>query len=92
MAAASAPSERRAGAMAALEVEAAVSAPLFSMQRFDFRTGSRRVSCKEQLLLACPDSSSMAVSAPRFRFTGLKLLLDKHLSTGDNKSAIKMLI
>lgn len=89
VAAASAPSDRAAGAMLALEVDAAVSAPLFSKQRFDFLTGSPISLCTEQLVLTCPDPS-MAVSAVRFRFLGLKLLLDKLLSTGNNKSVIKM--
>jgi len=86
VAAASAPSDRTAGAVVALEVEAAVSASLFSKQRFDFLAGSPTSSCTEQLLLACPDPS-LAVSEVRFRF--LKVLLDKLLSTGDNRSDIK---
>jgi len=89
VAAASAPSDRTAGAVVALEVEAAVSAPLFSRQRFDFLAGSPTSLCTEQLVLACP-YPSLAVSEARFRF--LKVLLDKLLSTGDNKSDIKNLI
>ena len=91
VAAASGPSARRAGAMVALEVEAVVSAPLFSKQRFDFLTGSPRSSCTEQLVLACPEPS-LAVSAACFRFRTRKALLDKLVSTGDNKSAVKKLI
>ena len=89
-AAASGPSARTAGAMVALEVEAGVSAPLFSKQRFDFLTGSPRSLCTEQLVLACP-VSSLAVSAARFRFLSRKDLLDKLASTDDNKSALKRL-
>ena len=89
VAAASAPSDWTASAVVALEVEAAVSAPLFSKQRFDFLAGSSTSLCTEQLLLACPDPS-LAVSEDRFRF--LEVLLDKLLSTGDNKSVIKKLI
>ena len=89
VAAASAPSDKTAGAVVALEVEAAVSAPLFSKQRFDFVTGSPTSSCTEQLLLACPDHS-LVVSEDRFRF--LKVRLDKLLSSGANKCDIKKLI
>jgi len=77
---ASAPSDRTAGAVVALEVQAAVSAPLFSKQRFDFLAGSPKSLCTEQLLLAWPEPS-LAVSEARFRF--LKVLLDKLLSTAD---------
>ena len=86
---ASAPSDRTAGAVVALEVQAAVSAPLFSKQRFDFLAGSPTSLCTEQLLLAWPEPS-LAVSEARFRF--LKVLLDKLLSTADKKSDIKKLI
>ena len=89
VAAASAPSDRTAGAVVALEVEAAASTPLFSKQRFDFLAGSPTSLCTEQLVLAWPDTS-LAVSEDRFRF--LKVLLDKLLSTADNKSDIKKLI
>ena len=90
VAAASGPSARTAGAVVALEVEAGVSAPLFSKQRFDFLAGSPRSLCTEQLVLACPESS-LAVSAARFRFLSRKDLLGKLPSTDDNKSAVKRL-
>ena len=91
VAAASGPTLRTTGAMVALEVEAGVSAPLFSKQRFDFLTGSPRSWCTEQLVLVCPEPS-LAVSAARFRFLSRKALLDKLPSTDDNKSAVKKLI
>jgi len=89
VAVASAPSDRTAVEVVALEVEAAVSALLFSKQRFDLVTGSPTSLCIEELLLVCP-FPSLAVSEARFRF--LKVLLDQPLSTGDNKSDIKKLI
>ena len=89
VAVASAPSDRIAGAVVALEVEAAVSASMFSKQRFDFITGSPTSSCTERLPLACPDPS-LIVSEDRFRF--LKVRLDKLLSSGANKCDIKKLI
>ena len=88
VAAASGPSVRTAGAMVAMEVEAVVSAPLFSKQRFDFLTGSPRSWCTEQFVLACPEPS-LAVSADRFRFLSRKALPDKLPSTDGNKSAVK---
>ena len=91
MAAASGPSIRTAGAVVALEMEAGVSAPLFSKLRFDFLTGSPRSLCTEELVLACPEPS-LAVSAARLRFLSRKALLDKLPSTGDDKSDIKKLI
>ena len=91
VAATSGPSVRTAGAAVALEVEAGVSAALFSKQRFDFLTGLPRSLCTEELVLACPQPS-LAVSAARLRFLSRKVLLDKLPSTGDNKSDIKKLI
>ena len=91
VAAASGPSVRTAAAKVTLEVEAGVSAPLFSKQRFDFHTGSPRSWCTEQLVLPCPEPS-LAVSAARFRFLSRKVLLDKLASTDDNKSVVKKLI
>ena len=84
VAAASGPSVRTTGAMVAMEVEAGVSTPLFSKQRFDFLTGAPRSWCTEQLVLACP-VPSLAVSAARFRFLSRKALLDKLPSTGYNE-------
>ena len=89
VAAVSDPSERTAGTVVALDVEAAVSAPLLSKQRIDFITGSLTSLCTEQLVLACP-GPSLAVSVARFCF--LKVPLDQLLSTTANKSDIKKLI
>ena len=82
VASASAPLERMAGAMVAFE-EAALSAPPFTLLRFDLCTGL--------LVPACPDPL-MAVLAPRFRFRPLGPLLGTFLFTGDNKSVIRILI
>ena len=61
---------------------------MFSKHRLDFFSGSQ---ISEQLLLSSAEDS-MELSELLFRFLGLKLLLEKLLSTVDNKIRIKMLL
>ena len=61
---------------------------MFSEHRLDFLSGSQ---ISEQCLLWC-SQDSMELSELLFRFLGLKLLLEKLLSTVDNKIRIKMLL